>query len=51
MQKIRRKARKGTHVIYIPRNHDELVTGFCGAYGNSEIKQRAIHVTASGNAF
>ena len=35
-------------MIYVPGNHDELVTDFCGAYGNIEIKQRAIHVTASG---
>jgi UDP-2,3-diacylglucosamine pyrophosphatase LpxH len=48
IQKILRKARKGTHVIYIPGNHDELVTDFCGVYGNIEIKQRAIHLTASG---
>ena len=48
IQKILRKARKGTHVIYIPGNHDELVTDFCGTYGNIEIKQRAILVTASG---
>jgi UDP-2,3-diacylglucosamine pyrophosphatase LpxH len=48
IQKILRKARKGTHVVYVPGNHDELVTDFCGAYGNIEIKQRAIHVTASG---
>src|SRR6267154_5767893 len=48
IQKILRKARKGTRVIYIPGNHDELVVDFCGAYGNVEIKQRAIHVTASG---
>jgi UDP-2,3-diacylglucosamine pyrophosphatase LpxH len=48
IQKILRKARKGTHVIYIPGNHDELMTDFCGVYGNIEIKQRAIHVTAAG---
>ncbi len=48
IQKILRKARKGTHVIYIPGNHDELVTDFCGSYGNIEIKQTAIHLTASG---
>jgi UDP-2,3-diacylglucosamine pyrophosphatase LpxH len=48
IQKILRKARKGTHVIYIPGNHDELVTGFCGTYGNIEIKQTAIHTTALG---
>src|SRR5258708_38297825 len=48
IQNILRKARTGTHVVYIPGNHDELVTDFCGAYGNIEIKQRAIRVTASG---
>src|SRR3954469_13571654 len=46
IQKILRKARKGTRVIYIPGNHDELVTSFCGTYGNIEIKEQAIHVTA-----
>jgi Uncharacterized protein conserved in bacteria len=48
IQKILRKARKGTRVVYIPGNHDELVTSFCGAYGNIEIKENAIHLTASG---
>jgi UDP-2,3-diacylglucosamine pyrophosphatase LpxH len=48
IQKILRKARKGTRVIYIPGNHDELVTSFCGAYGNIEIKENALHVTTSG---
>lgn len=48
IQKIPRKARKETRVIYIPGNHDELVTTFRGRYGNIEIKENAIHVTASG---
>src|ERR671922_1678123 len=48
IQKILRKARKGTRVIYIPGNHDELVASFFGAYGNIDIKENAIHVTASG---
>jgi UDP-2,3-diacylglucosamine pyrophosphatase LpxH len=48
IQKILRKARKGARVVYIPGNHDELVTSFCGAYGNIEIKENAIHVTACG---
>src|SRR3989440_5118190 len=48
IQKILRKARKGTRVIYIPGNHDELVTSFLGAYGNIDIKENAIHVTACG---
>jgi len=48
IQKILRKARKGTRVIYIPGNHDELVAGFCGKYGNIEIRTNAIHTTAGG---
>jgi UDP-2,3-diacylglucosamine pyrophosphatase LpxH len=48
IQKLLRKARKGTRIIYIPGNHDELVASFFGAYGNISIKQSAIHVTASG---
>jgi UDP-2,3-diacylglucosamine pyrophosphatase LpxH len=48
IQKILRKARKGTRVIYIPGNHDELVGDFCGTYGNVEIRRHDIHVAASG---
>src|SRR5436305_5826206 len=48
IQKILRKARKGTRVIYVPGNHDELVASFLGAYGNIDIKDNAIHVTACG---
>jgi UDP-2,3-diacylglucosamine pyrophosphatase LpxH len=48
IQKILRKARKGTRVVYIPGNHDELVTDFCGSYGNIEIERNAIHTTAAG---
>jgi UDP-2,3-diacylglucosamine pyrophosphatase LpxH len=48
IQKILRKARKGTHVIYIPGNHDEFVGGFEGAYGNITIQNHAIHKTADG---
>jgi UDP-2,3-diacylglucosamine pyrophosphatase LpxH len=48
IQKILRKARKGTRVVYIPGNHDELVLDFCGSYGNIEIRSSDIHVTATG---
>jgi UDP-2,3-diacylglucosamine pyrophosphatase LpxH len=48
IQKILRKARKGTRVVYIPGNHDEMVADFCGTYGNIEIQRNAIHVTATG---
>ncbi|MGI8436975.1 MAG: UDP-2,3-diacylglucosamine diphosphatase [Chthoniobacterales bacterium] len=48
IQKILRAARKGTRVIYIPGNHDEFVSGFCGDYGNITIQKQATHVTATG---
>lgn len=48
IQKILRKSRKGTHVVYIPGNHDEFVGDFCGDYGGVAIKKHAIHVTADG---
>src|SRR6202011_4930697 len=48
IQKILRKARKGTHVIYIPGNHDEFVAGVEGGYGNITIQKHGIHTTADG---
>jgi UDP-2,3-diacylglucosamine pyrophosphatase LpxH len=48
IQKILRKARKGTRVVYIPGNHDELITDFIGSYGNIDISSSAIHLTISG---
>ena len=48
VQKILRKGRKGTRLIYIPGNHDELVSDFLGEYGSISIVKDAIHVTADG---
>jgi UDP-2,3-diacylglucosamine pyrophosphatase LpxH len=48
IQKILRKARKGTRVIYIPGNHDEMVSSFEGWYGNITIQKEAVHRTADG---
>jgi UDP-2,3-diacylglucosamine pyrophosphatase LpxH len=48
IQKILRKGRKGTRVIYIPGNHDDFVARFHGHYGSVEIMPRAIHETADG---
>lgn len=48
IQKLLRKSRKGTRVIYIPGNHDEFVGGFLGSYGGIEMQPRAIHTTADG---
>jgi UDP-2,3-diacylglucosamine pyrophosphatase LpxH len=46
IQKILRKSRKGTRVVYIPGNHDEFVSDFYGEFGNIAIQKQAIHETA-----
>jgi UDP-2,3-diacylglucosamine pyrophosphatase LpxH len=48
IQKILRKARKGTHVIWIPGNHDEFCQNFWGVYGNVIIKNHDVYTTAEG---
>src|SRR3954469_12492473 len=48
IQKILRKARKGTRVVCIPGNHDEMVSDFVGDDGNITIVKDAIHLTADG---
>ncbi|MGY8524995.1 UDP-2,3-diacylglucosamine diphosphatase [Paracidovorax citrulli] len=49
VQKLLRKARKGTEVIYVPGNHDEVVRQFDGlAFGDVIVREEAIHVTATG---
>ena len=48
IQKILRKSRKGTRVIYIPGNHDDLLAKFYGAYGNITVQKHAIHRLADG---
>src|SRR2546423_12601355 len=48
IQKILRKARKGTRIIYIPGNHDDPLSKFYGAYGNISVQKHAIHRLADG---
>ncbi len=48
IQKILRKARKGTRIVYIPGNHDDMLAKFYGAYGNITVQKRAIHRLADG---
>lgn len=49
VQKILRKARKRTEVVYIPGNHDEAVRHFLDlAFGGIAIRDEAIHRTAQG---
>jgi len=49
IQKILRTARKGSRVVYVPGNHDEVSRQFIGlSFGGIEVVEDAIHVTASG---
>src|SRR3984893_3024402 len=48
IQKILRKARKGTRIIYIPGNHDDLLSKFYGRYGNIIVQKHAIHRLVDG---
>lgn len=48
IQKILRKGRKGTELIYIPGNHDEFLKDFLGFYASVQLRQNAIHTTADG---
>ncbi|MEM8484735.1 MAG: UDP-2,3-diacylglucosamine diphosphatase [Bacteroidota bacterium] len=49
IQKILRKARKGTRVTYIPGNHDNFARGFIDLqFGGIHTKLRSIHTTLDG---
>ncbi|WP_176055560.1 UDP-2,3-diacylglucosamine diphosphatase [Paraburkholderia caribensis] len=49
VQKILRKARKGTQVVYIPGNHDEGARQFCDlAFGDIHVRGEAFHTTLEG---
>lgn len=49
VQKILRKGRKGTRVIYVPGNHDESVRQFIGmSFGEIEVKEDDVHTLADG---
>ena len=49
VQKVLRKARKGTRVVFIPGNHDEFARQFIGlAFGEIDVMEEAVHVTADG---
>ncbi|HRO50600.1 MAG TPA: UDP-2,3-diacylglucosamine diphosphatase [Hyphomicrobium sp.] len=52
LQKLLRKVRKGTRVVFIPGNHDEGIRDYAGMhFGGIEIERQAVHVTADGRRF
>ena len=47
--RVMKRAKRGTRVVYIPGNHDEMFRQFTGMnFGGVEIKRKAIHETADG---
>ena len=47
VQKLLRKVRKGTRMIYVPGNHDEFARQYIGAFfGGVEVADHAYHTTA-----
>lgn len=49
VQKILRKARKGTRVVFVPGNHDEFARDYVDHhFGGVEVVHRVVHETADG---
>jgi UDP-2,3-diacylglucosamine pyrophosphatase LpxH len=47
--RILKRAKRGTEIIYIPGNHDEMFRQFSGLnFGGVHIRRQAIHTTADG---
>ncbi len=52
IQKVLRKARHGTQIIYIPGNHDENVREYDNhIFGDITVKKSDVHTTAAGKCF
>ncbi len=52
IQKLLRKVRKGSRMVYIPGNHDEFARQYIGlTLGGVEVMQHTIHTTADGRRF
>ena len=47
VRRIMKRAKRGTEVVYIPGNHDEMFRQFAGMnFGGVQIRKKAIHTTA-----
>jgi UDP-2,3-diacylglucosamine pyrophosphatase LpxH len=52
VQKLLRKARKGSRLVYVPGNHDEFLRDYYGThFGGIEVMEHAIHVAADGKRY
>ncbi len=49
VRRVLKLANKGTRVVYVPGNHDEVLRDFTGlSFGGVEVVAEAVHVTADG---
>lgn len=52
LQKILRKARKGTRVTFLPGNHDEMFRNFLElTFGHIRVEDECVHETSDGRKF
>ncbi len=52
VQKLLRKSRKGTRMVYLPGNHDEFLRDYYGNhFGGIEVVETAIHEAADGKRY
>ncbi len=52
LQKLLRKVRKGTRIVFIPGNHDDGLRQYCGTrFGGIEIERNALFETAAGKRY
>jgi len=52
IQEFLRKSRKGTTIVYVPGNHDEVLRDYTGlSFGGIDVMAEAIHETADGRSF
>jgi len=52
LQKLLRKARKGTRVVFIPGNHDDGLRDYAGMnFGGVELRRDALHEGANGKRY
>jgi len=52
LQKLLRKARKGTRIVFIPGNHDDGLRDYTGMnFGGVELRRDAIHEGANGKRY
>ncbi len=53
VQKLLRKGRKGSRIVYIPGNHDEFLRGYYYGthFGGVEVAEKAIHAGADGRRY